>query len=46
MGKKALWEMTWELTVDLDKHSFTLTSEYRNTILINQNNNSKTQERQ
>ena len=47
MGKKALWEMTWELTVDLDKHSFTLISEYRNTmILVNQNNNSKTQEQQ
>ena len=27
MGKEALWEMTWELLVDLDKHSFTLTSD-------------------
>ena len=41
MGKKALWEMTLELLVDLYKHSFTLTLEYRNAMILKNQNNSR-----
>ena len=41
MGKKALWEMTLELLVYLYKHSFTLTLEYRNAMILKNQNNSR-----